>query len=317
MFDAVIGQALPKKLLETALSTGKLSHAYIFHGADGIGKTTLALEFAKAIVCEHHTGCGVCAACKQFFSTQDIRILEGDRSISVNQIRELTTEIYLQPFLFSKKIYLIKDAEKMTVGAQNALLKVLEEPPRYAMILLVTNSLSGLLPTILSRGVQIRCPQLSPLELKEYFTKQNLPIPSDEVLALSKGSVTEALALAQSEDYKQMRTAILRDASFLIKNRSSKDVVRLYQDFLTYEKEVSRVTDILLSLIYDASLQDKTHRKNADWSDIPNISLSEASALYEDVKALAKALAHNGNYAISVLGALLRMKGHLCEERIY
>ena len=119
MFDAVIGQSLPKKLLETALKTGKLSHAYIFHGADGIGKTTLALEFAKAIVCEHHTGCGVCSACKQFFSTSDIHILEGDRSISVNQIRELTTEIYLQPFHFPKKIYLIKDAEKMTTGAQN------------------------------------------------------------------------------------------------------------------------------------------------------------------------------------------------------
>ena len=317
MFDAVIGQSLPKKLLQTALSTGKLSHAYIFHGADGVGKTTLAQEFAKAIVCENHTGCGVCAACKQFFLTRDFHVLEGERSISVNQIREITTEIYLQPFVFSKKIYLIKDAEKMTVGAQNALLKVLEEPPRYAVILLVTNSLSGLLPTILSRGVQIRCPQLSPGELKEYFTKQNLPIPSDEVLALSKGSVTEAMALAQSEDYKQMRAAILRDAGLLIKNRSSKDVILLYKDFLTYEKEVSRVTDILLSLIYDAALQDKGHRKNADWSDIPTISLSEAAALYEDVKALAKALSQNGNYAISVLGALLRMKGHLNEERIY
>lgn len=316
MFDAVIGQGLPKKLLSTALQTGKLSHAYIFHGADGIGKTTLALEFAKAIVCEHHTGCGVCSACKQFFSTSDIHILEGDRSISVNQIRELTAEIYLQPFHFSKKIYLIKDAEKMTTGAQNALLKVFEEPPRYAVILLVTNTLTGLLPTILSRGVKIRCPELTPKELQEYFSKNHLPIPSDEVLRLSNGSVTEALALADSQDYQQMRTAILRDGVFLLKNKAHKDVIRLYKDFITYEKEVSRVTDIFLSLVYDASLEDKALRKNTDWDDFPKITLAQASALYEDITRLAKALSQNGNYAISVLGALLGIKAHLNEERI-
>ena len=311
MFDAVIGQSLPKRLLATAISSGKLSHAYIFHGADGIGKTTLALEFARAIVCEHHTGCGVCAACKQFYATSDIRILEGERSISVNQIRELTNEIYLQPFHFPKKIYLIKDAEKMTVGAQNALLKVFEEPPLYAVILLVTNSLTALLPTILSRGVQIRCLELRPKELTEYFTKNHLPVPSREVLALSKGSVTEALALAESEDYQSMRNIILRDTALFLRNRTSKDVVRLYQDFITYEKEVNRVTDIVASLIYDASLKDSSLRKNTDFTDVCSISLGEASALYEEITGLVKALAQNGNYAVTVLGALLRMKAHL------
>ncbi len=317
MFDAVLGQELPKKLLQNAIQTGKLSHAYIFHGIDGVGKTTLALEFAKAIVCEHHTGCGVCAACKQFYSTSDIQILEGDRSISVNQIRELTTEIYLKPFHFHKKIYLIKDAEKMTTGAQNALLKVFEEPPQYAVILLVTNSLTGLLPTILSRGVKIRCPELTPKELKEYFYKHQLPTPTEEILTLSKGSVTEALALADSEDYKTMRQTVLRDGGLLLKNRTAKDVVRLYRDFHTYEKEVLRVLDIFASLVYDASLEDKSLRKNTDWSETPKISLAEASHLYEDITGLAKALAQNGNFAISVLGALLSMKAHLNEERIY
>ena len=317
MFDAVIGQELPKKLLSTALTTGKLSHAYIFHGADGVGKTTLALEFAKAIVCEHHTGCGVCSACKQFYSTSDIHILEGERSISVNQIRELTTEIYLQPFHFSKKIYLIKDAEKMTAGAQNALLKVFEEPPRYAVILLVTNTLTGLLPTILSRGVQIRCPGLTPKELREYFLKNNLSVPSDELLTLSKGSVTEALALSKSEDYRKMRATLLHNTCRFLRNRTHRDVVRLYQDFITYEKEATRITDIVASLVYDASLTDVSLRKNADLSDIPSVTSKEASALYEDITNLSKALAQNGNYAISVLGALLRMKAHLQEERIF
>lgn len=316
MFDAVIGQTLPKRLLQNAIQTGKLSHAYIFHGIDGVGKTTLALEFAKTIVCENRTACGVCSACKQFYSTSDIHILEGERSISVNQIRELTTEIYLKPFHFHKKIYLIKDAEKMTTGAQNALLKVFEEPPQYAVILLVTNSLTGLLPTILSRGVKIRCPELTPKELKEYFEKHQLPTPTEEILTLSKGSLTEALALAGSEDYQTMRQVILRDGGLLLKNRTAKDVVRLYRDFHTYEKEVSRVLDIFAGLIYDASLEDQSLRKNTDWAETPKISLAEASHLYEDITGLAKALAQNGNFAISVLGALLSVKAHLNEERI-
>ncbi len=317
MFDAVIGQTLPKRLLQNAIQTGKLSHAYIFHGIDGVGKTTLALEFAKAIVCENRTACGVCSACKQFYSTSDIHILEGERSISVNQIRELTTEIYLKPFHFHKKIYLIKDAEKMTAGAQNALLKVFEEPPQYAVILLVTNSLASLLPTILSRGVKIRCPELTPKELKEYFEKHRLPVPTEEILTLSKGSLTEAMSLAGSEDYKTMRQTILQDGGLLLKNRTAKDVVRLYRDFHTYEKEVSRVLDVFASLIYDASLEDKTLRKNTDWEETPKISLAEASALYEEITRLAKALAQNGNYAVSVLGTLLAIKAHLNEERIF
>ena len=116
----------------------------------------------------------------------------------------------------------------MTAGAQNALLKVFEEPPLYAVILLVTNSLSGLLPTILSRGVQIRCPELTTGQLQEYFCKNNLAVPADEVLRLSNGSVTEALALADSAEYNEMRSRILRDAGLLLKNRTHKEVIFLY-----------------------------------------------------------------------------------------
>lgn len=316
MFDAVIGQTLPKKLLATAISSGKLSHAYIFHGTDGIGKTTLALEFAKAIVCEKHTGCGVCAACKQFFSTSDFCVLEGESSISVKQIRELTTGIYMNPFQFSKKIYLIKDAEKMTPGAQNALLKVFEEPPRYAVILLVTNALPALLPTILSRGIKIHCPDLTPKELKEYYEKNGLPVPSEEVLQRANGSVTQALLFSDSEEYREMRATVLRDTSLFLTNRSHKDVIRLYRDFHTYEKEVKQVAELMASLVYDASLTDASLRKNTDLADIPSISIREASALYTEITGLISALAQRGNYSITVLGALLRMKAQLYEERI-
>ena len=93
-------------------------------------------------------------------------------------------------------------------------------------------------------------------------------------------------------------------------------MICLYQDFITYEKEVSRVTDILLSLVYDASIEDKFLRKNTDIADIPEITLAQATALYQDITRLAKALSQNGNYAISVLGALLSIRAHLNEERI-
>ena len=93
MFETVVGQSLPKELLETAVQTGTISHAYIFYGQEGIGKTTLATEFAKSLVCENHSGCGKCAACHQFYSTSDVRILQGEKSISVNEVRDLSAEI--------------------------------------------------------------------------------------------------------------------------------------------------------------------------------------------------------------------------------
>ena len=315
MFEKVVGQAFPKEILETELKTGKLSHAYIFHGNKGVGKTTLAMEFMKAIVCESHSACGKCAACKQFYSTSDIKIVEGDKSISVDNVREITSEIYLQPFHFSKKIYLIKDADKMTVQAQNALLKVFEEPPSYAILILVTSNVSLLLPTILSRGTKIRFSPLTLSQLKEYFKKNGENVPSDDILSRANGSVTEALSLLESDTYGQMRSSAGSRILAFFKHKTTQEMLAVFEEFLTYEEEFGKLTDLCYSLVYDCTVQDPALKKNPGLETV-SLPLATASRIYETLSRLSQRLSTNAGYSLSVLAALIEMKNHLNEERI-
>lgn len=313
MFDCVEGHSFPKEILTTAIRTGAISHGYIFYGQQGVGKTTLALEFAKSIVCHQKNACGSCAACKQFQSTSDIRVIDCEKSISVDDIRAITTEIFLRPFLFEKKIYIIRDAHKMTVGAQNALLKVFEEPPEYAVIILVTSNISLLLPTILSRGVQIRFQPLSPAEIRACFRRHGAEEPPPEIISQANGSYTRAVELFSSEDYRQMREKVLRDFSLLLKNKTKKDVIRLYSDFLTYEEQAASLIDILNSAVYDGTVTEKTLQKNPDAKDCVSLSLQTASEIYAELSELSARLSSNAAYPVTVLSALIRIQKRIAE----
>ncbi|MBO5409517.1 MAG: DNA polymerase III subunit [Clostridia bacterium] len=316
MFERVIGQQLPKEILSTAIGSGKLSHAYIFYGQSGVGKTTLAIEFAKSIVCRNHSACGTCDACQQFFSTSDVKIIRPQKSISVSDIREITSEIYLKPFLFDKKIYVITDADKMTVQAQNALLKVFEEPPSYAVIVLVTSNLSMILPTILSRGVQIRFSPLSLAELKLCFQNEGKPIPEDGLLSRANGSATRAFALAESEGYRSMRETLISDIRLLFQKRTTKEVIRLYSDFLTYQEEWEALWDIFNSLVYDSTVSDPSLCKNTDIRWEVSLPVGTAENIYKELRSLKQKLSANGAYNIGVLTALTSIRNHLNKERI-
>lgn len=316
MFENVVGQTLPKEILQTALQTGKLSHAYIFYGKKGVGKTSLAQEFMKAIVCENHSACGNCPSCKQFYSTSDICIVEGEKSISVDTVREITSEIYLKPFHFSKKIYLVKDADKMTVQAQNALLKVFEEPPSYAILILLTSNLSLLLPTILSRGTQVRFAPLTPLELKQCFEKMGKIVPPEEILNRANGSVTEALALMESDSYTEMHKKVSKDMMLFLKHKTTKEMLTVYQDFLTYEEDYDKLSELFYSLVYDCTCIDSALKKNPQIRESVSLSLVTASRIYEALSKLSRRLSTNAGYSLSVLSALIQIRTHLNEERI-
>ena len=315
MYEGILGQALPKKILETAVQTKKLSHAYIFYGQKGVGKTSLALEFAKSIVCRNHSACGECDACRQFFSTSDIKIIRCEKSISVAEIREITSEIYLKPFQFEKKIYIITDADKMTVQAQNALLKVFEEPPSYALILLVTSNLSKILPTILSRGVQIRFSPLSIEELTLGFQRAGKPVPDITLMECANGSLTEAFRLAESPDYQEMRKTLIQNITLLFQKRTTKDVIRLYESFLTYEEQWDRLLDIFNSLVYDSMIKAPDMKKNPDTTSV-TLSIQTAEKIYRELSYLKEKLSANGAYQIGVLSTLTAIRNHLNEERI-
>ena len=161
-FEEIIGHKQMIEHLKNAIQLDKVSHAYIFEGEKGCGRKTVAEAFAAALQCEHQKegtdACGTCKSCRQAASKNHPDIIhivhEKPNSIGVEEIRQqVVNDIQIKPYNGKYKIYIISEAEKMTAQAQNALLKTIEEPPAYGIIILLTDNASSLLPTILSRCV--------------------------------------------------------------------------------------------------------------------------------------------------------------------
>ena len=155
MFENIIGNNENKKILSKSILSNSVSHSYIFSGISGIGKFLFAKEFAKAILCTgEQKPCNECKSCESIENGNNpdlIIIDEQTNSIKTEQIKELTSDVLEKPIKGNKKIYIINNSENMTKEAQNALLKTLEEPPEYAIIILVTSNENLLLNTIKSR----------------------------------------------------------------------------------------------------------------------------------------------------------------------
>ena len=141
MFEKIIGNERVKKYIETSIKQEKVLHSYLFVGTEGIGKKLVATEFAKQVLClEDGKCCNKCKSCIEFESLNhpDFDIIEPDgNSIKIDQIRKMQKKIQEKPIISNKKIYIINNSDKMTKEAQNCLLKTLEEPPQYAIILLI------------------------------------------------------------------------------------------------------------------------------------------------------------------------------------
>ena len=160
-FQDIIGREQIIEHLQNAIRFNRVSHAYIFYGEEGNGKNVIADIFAAALQCEVYSGepCGECKSCLQAAGGNHpdiIRVRHEKATIGVDDIRnQLNNDIAVKPYSSRYKVYIIDEAEKMTEAAQNALLKTIEEPPEYAVILLLTDNANPFLPTILSRTVLI------------------------------------------------------------------------------------------------------------------------------------------------------------------
>lgn len=201
MFSNILGNENNKKILETSIKTGNISHSYMFIGKDGIGKFMFAKEFAKAILCiGEEKPCNKCEACISFNgeNNPDITIIdEEEKSIKTETIKEMVKGVYEKPIKSSKKVYIINDSQKMTKEAQNSLLKTLEEPPEYVVIILITENENLLLNTIKSRCTKIKFNSLSNNQIRQILNESNL---SETVLELAEGSASKALTAQGKEE---------------------------------------------------------------------------------------------------------------------
>lgn len=237
-FGDVIGREQIKEHLKNSIRLNKVSHAYIFCGEDGIGKNFVADIYAATLQCEEHgeEPCGKCKSCMQAESRNHpdiIHVLHEKASIGVEDIRlQLNSDISIKPYSSRYKIYIIDEAEKMTEAAQNALLKTIEEPPEYAVIILLTNNLNVILPTIQSRCVTLNLRTVDVPSITKYLMENcHIPDYQAELAAnFAGGNLGKAIKFASSDEFVQRKDNVLR----LVRNIDEMQI----SDVMTYIKQL-------------------------------------------------------------------------------
>lgn len=208
MFERVIGQKKAKQILSSAVRKDCLSHAYLFTGIHGIGKTTMAKELAMVLNCETKKGCGECSSCRRIKQEiyPDVRIIRPDGpTIKIDDIRSLCDFIAMSSYEGRVKVGIICRAEKMREEAANSLLKTLEEPPKDSLLILTAENQYAVLPTIISRVQKIDCQRLETDEIVDYLQKEGQS-PSDalKLAEYSGGSLGKALELRDSQEMQEI-----------------------------------------------------------------------------------------------------------------
>lgn len=172
-FKSVVGQHALVNTLKNAVKSGRLAHSYLFCGQRGVGKTTMARIFAKAINCEHLTAdgepCNECESCRAFNEQRSLNIIELDAASnnSVDDIRQLTDQVLVPPVTGRYRVFIVDEVHMLSAAAFNAFLKTLEEPPKYVIFILATTERQKILPTILSRCQKYDFQRITPSDIAE------------------------------------------------------------------------------------------------------------------------------------------------------
>ncbi len=299
-FSDIIGQDMIKEHLMNALKTGNISHAYIINGERYSGKEFIAKIFAMAIQCEKGDidPCNECHACKQALSGNQPDIIhlthEKPNVITVDDIREqINSDIVIKPYACDRKIYIINEAEKMNVQAQNALLKTLEEPPEYAVIIILTTNVDALLPTILSRCVVLNMKPVDDEQVKE-FLMEYVQVPdykAEVCAAFARGNLGKAKILASSEEFDKIKTeaiALLKHIDEMNVNEISIAIKQMNE----YKLEINDYLDILAIWYRDALMFKATADANnlIFRDEIKFIKQTASRSTYEGLEIILKAL---------------------------
>lgn len=324
-FQSIIGQEQIKEHMQNALQTGKISHAYIIHGEKSTGKEFIARVFAMALQCEKGEAepCNQCHSCKQALSKNQPDIIyvthEKPNTISVEDIRaQVNNDVAIKPYSSKYKVYIINEAEKMTVQAQNAILKTLEEPPAYVVILLLVSNLQTLLPTILSRCVTLNMKPVNDSLIRKYLMEE-LQVPdyrADVCVAFARGNVGKAKALASSEEFDNVKNEALGLLKH-VHDMELQEIIQAIKRINEYKLEISDYLDIMSIWYRDVLLFKATADANSlvFREEIQAIRKVVARCSYEGIEtvihALAKAkkrLEANVNFELTMELLFLDMK---------
>ncbi len=258
-FSTVLGQELLKKELLRQIKGNTLNHAYLIYGNPGLDPQGFAKVFAQGILCMDKQGqipCGSCTACKKVLSNnhEDLVIYQ-EETLKVENIRNLEKDIHIKPYSAGKKIYIINYGEGMTPQGQNALLKTLEEPPSYGIILIVARAKEALLPTIQSRCQGLGLKPVSREEIYEDLknTRGYEEAKAREAAKIAGGKIKTALRFLEDEDYENRRKLLFN----LYRQMGEKGITESLEalEGLSVEKDqIEEVLDLSFSFFRDLLL---------------------------------------------------------------
>jgi len=325
-FHDIIGHERPKTILQASLRQDRIAHAYLFHGDEGIGKRLVALRFAQALNCDSSDGsdaCGACRSCTQIEARThpDFLAVEPDPElanpqIKIEQIRDLEHQIAYQPLIGRKKVFLINDADRMTLGAANALLKTLEEPPDHSILLLVSSRPSALPATVRSRCQSLRFmpPARTQVEAALILKREIPPADARLLAAASQSRLGAALtmdlaatrathdelcAVASPQTLRSV-TAILTAAEAFHKSDRGPEVL----DWLS-----QWIRDLLLVCIG----ADHDHLIHADRlpllkNAVRNAQADQLAGLLDEIDQLQRSAGRNLNLQMALETVLLHLR---------
>lgn len=249
-FYDIVGHEHIIEHFKGAISMQKVSHAYILNGDALSGKKTLSAAFSKALQCEKQDGtaCGICQSCLQAESHNHPDIIwvthSKPNTISVDDIRtQVNGDVAIKPYSGRYKIYIIDDAQKMNEAAQNAILKTIEEPPAYVVIMLLTTNTGRLLQTILSRCVLLNIRAVPDEKIKEYLQKR-LGIDEEKAdfcVGFAMGNLGKAIHVADSPEFNEIKD----DCVHLLKYLDKMEVYELIESLKNLTKYKLKIDDYL------------------------------------------------------------------------
>ncbi|MBD8923812.1 hypothetical protein EGR52_10490 [bacterium] len=277
MFSDIIGNDKLKKELIHSVEINKTSHSYLFIGTEGIGKKLIAEEFAKMLL-----------AVKDTENSPDFSIIEPDgNSIKIEQIREFQKKVSEKPIISNKKVYIINDSDKMTVEAQNCLLKTLEEPPEFVTIILIGSNENSFLSTIKSRCMILHFEKISDEQIQKYLQDNHqTEINSKIMLEACQGSIGKALEIKDKQELYQNTEQVVNS----LERKDKIDILNM-SDFIYKSKD-----DKLEILNYMNVLFINLAKINSKYAD--------CIAIVEETK---RRLQSNANYDMCIDNLLLSL----------